>query len=420
MRIAIVAEKPRNCEKAFASTLDHVTNHLAARGHSLLLLASEDLTRARRNVKRIELPSFTLPFVSEPKMVAPLAAGRELRRHLKSFQPHVVHLMNPFSVGLLALREARRLSAAVVASYHREIEGWPPPYQLCLADDVRWAYLRWIYNRADVSLCSSESTRFQLQLRGLRGMKVWRPGVNVELFHPHRRDEGWRRRLSGDSPDRPLLLYTGGSHPSNGLGVLRDMLDELEDVRLAVAGEGVGDDQVQRLFEDTGTALLGPLEGLDLARAYASADLLVTTAGDGGGSRSILEGMASGLPVVAAATGAGMELVSDCERGFLYWPDDAEDLAEAVRLFLSYRDCGRRLQSRARAYAESRSWSKAVGRLLAYYEDTLAHRPVPQRRAEREGWGPVSGLEEFLGGMGEAPRAEPVPLGAAIDDPSDR
>ena len=403
MRIAIVAEKTRTCEKDFASTLDQVTNHLAARGHSLLLFASEDLAWTGKNVQKVELPHFVLPLVSEPKMVAPLSVRREMRRQLRVFQPDVVHLMNPCFLGLLGLREARRLEAPVVASYHREIAGWPPPYQSSPVDDIRWAYLRWIYNRTDVSLCPSKFTRFQLQLEGFKGIKVWSPGVNVALFHPHRRDAMWRDRLSGGSPDQPLLLYTGDSHSNNGLAVLCDMLDRVEGVRLAIAGKGVGDDEVQNSFEGTNATLVKPLDGLDLARAYAS----------------ILEGMASGVPVVAAATGAGMELVSDCDRGFLYWPDDAEDLAEAIRLFLSYRDCGRRLGSRARTYAESQSWSKVVGRLLAYYEDALVQRPVLRHAAERERWRPMSGLEVLLGGMGEASRVEPVSLSAAIDDPGD-
>ena len=44
----------------------------------------------------------------------------------------------------------------------------------------------------------------------------------------------------------------------------------------------------------------------------------------------MLEGMISGLVVVATPTGGTPELVSDGENGLLFTPDDPEDLARKI------------------------------------------------------------------------------------------
>ena len=415
MRIAILAEK-LGCGNGFFSILDHVIYHLIARGHRVLLFAPQDTIKTGREAKLVELPTFGLPFGANVRVVSPFAARGMIRENLSTFRPDIVHLMNPVVTGLLGMRAARSLRVPVVASYHAQVEGWPPPYHVSLSDEARWAYQRCIYNSADVRLCPSDFTRFQLQLKGFRGMEVWGRGVNVQLFHPQRRSEAWRRRLSGGSPEAPLLLYTGHLSSNNGLRVLRDMLDQVQDVRLAIAGQGSERDEVKRVLGDRGTVFLGQLQDFDLACAYASADLLVTTGGEGS-TRSILEGMASGLPVVAAATGAGIEFVSDCERGFLFWPDDADDLAEAVRLFLSYHDYGRRLGRRARAYAEAHSWSKAVGRLLAHYERALVQHRTLDAALGR--WTPIPELRDWLPGVPSAAKVERVSVSVAMDDSRD-
>jgi glycosyltransferase involved in cell wall biosynthesis len=75
--------------------------------------------------------------------------------------------------------------------------------------------------------------------------------------------------------------------------------------------------------------LLGPRD--DLARAYHALDVHLVASRQEGGPKSVLEAMASGVPVVSTRVGQAAELIADGENGLLAEVDDVEALAAALQ-----------------------------------------------------------------------------------------
>jgi phosphatidylinositol alpha-1,6-mannosyltransferase len=73
----------------------------------------------------------------------------------------------------------------------------------------------------------------------------------------------------------------------------------------------------------------------DVAPYYQCADLLILPSYKEGLPNVVLEAMASGLPCVAARASGSRELIVEGETGFTYLPDDARELATAVRACLA-------------------------------------------------------------------------------------
>ena len=73
----------------------------------------------------------------------------------------------------------------------------------------------------------------------------------------------------------------------------------------------------------------------DMPAFYASLDLLVSASRQEGLPVALLEGMASGLPVVATRVGAVPQVVADGITGLLVEPDSPEALAEAMERALA-------------------------------------------------------------------------------------
>jgi glycosyltransferase involved in cell wall biosynthesis len=105
----------------------------------------------------------------------------------------------------------------------------------------------------------------------------------------------------------------------------------------------------------------------DLARAYQQVDLCLVTSRQEGGPKSVLEAMASGVPVVSTRVGQAAELIRDGENGLLADVDDLEALTRAVRGVYKEGTLAGRLRDAGRATAEAHAEERLDplwGRLL--------------------------------------------------------
>ena len=154
-----------------------------------------------------------------------------------------------------------------------------------------------------------------------------------------------RRRLAerhAIAADRPWLLAVAMMRPGDKLASYRIMGESLmalaeRDWRLLVVGAGPAEDEVRAALRPLGTervVYLGQIQGEDLPRYYAAADLLFWPAVNEAYGMALLEAQASGLPVVAGAAGGVPAIVEHGVTGFLAPPRDARALGEALAVLI--------------------------------------------------------------------------------------
>lgn len=145
-------------------------------------------------------------------------------------------------------------------------------------------------------------------------------------------------------------------------------------LRLAIIGEGEAREQCLELLRQAGAADLAwlPGERSDTAELLRGMDVFVLPSLGEGTSNTILEAMASGLPVVATHVGGNPELVREGTTGALVPPADADSLASALRGYIADPE-RRRLHGRAaRAEVERRfSMEAMVNGYLEVYDRVL-------------------------------------------------
>ena len=113
-------------------------------------------------------------------------------------------------------------------------------------------------------------------------------------------------------------------------------------LRLLIVGEGESRDTCLRLLNQHGVGQLAwlPGERADIPALMAAMDIFVLPSLGEGISNTILEAMATGLPVIATRVGGNPELVQEGITGQLVSPADPDALAQAL---LGYaRDTDRR------------------------------------------------------------------------------
>jgi glycosyltransferase involved in cell wall biosynthesis len=112
----------------------------------------------------------------------------------------------------------------------------------------------------------------------------------------------------------------------------------------------------------------------EIARALAACDVLAAPSRNEGMGRALVEAMALGVPVVAAAVGGIPAVVGDGEGGRLVPAGDAAALAEALVELGVDHGLRAKLAAAAPARAEAFSAEAAAAALRAVYDEVARER----------------------------------------------
>jgi glycosyltransferase involved in cell wall biosynthesis len=157
-------------------------------------------------------------------------------------------------------------------------------------------------------------------------------------------------------------------------------------LRLAIIGDGMLREEAERLLHSADAANLAWFAGErnDVPEIMRGLDLFVLPSLREGISNTILEAMASGLPVLATRVGGNPELIEHGETGLLVPPADPLAMAEAMRTYLAEPGQLIRHGQAGRKRAEKEfSVKSMVDGYLAVYDSVLQgqKRPLPHLRS---------------------------------------
>jgi sulfoquinovosyltransferase len=158
------------------------------------------------------------------------------------------------------------------------------------------------------------------------------------------------------------MLYVGRLAKEKRVKDLWDILLELQvehpNCRLCFVGTGPQHEELEtKMFgqDHPSVVFLGELHGLELAQAFASADVFVFPSDSETLGFVVLEAMASGLAVVAARAGGVPSLIDDNRTGYLCAPGNTREYVQ--RLSQLQEDSSLRFHMGEQAREETEQWS---------------------------------------------------------------
>jgi glycosyltransferase involved in cell wall biosynthesis len=161
-----------------------------------------------------------------------------------------------------------------------------------------------------------------------------------------------------DGPPRAVSVarLSAVKDPLTLLLAARHVLDREPTFRLDLVGDGPLRTEVEASIATLRLGEAVRVHGaLDDVRAVLSgASFFVLASISEGMSLTLLEAMATGLPVVATRVGGNPEVVADGETGLLVPPREPEALADAMLWMLRRPDARQRMGSAARRRVEDR------------------------------------------------------------------
>ena len=290
-----------------------------------------------------------------------------LGRELDGFRPDVVHVLNPVVLGLWGTALAKQRNLPLLSSYHTDITQYAKHLRLSFLSRPSRVFLRDVHNQAHVNLCTSMPMVNSARGLGIDRVRLWPKAVDTQLFHPSRRTDAMRRKLSDGESDKPLMVYVGRLSHEKRLDWLYAPVRQLEGVRLAFVGSGPAEGWLRDRFRGTPTVFTGYLSGDALAAAYASADVFAFPSDTETLGFVAMEAMASGVPAVGARAGGIPDVIQHDRNGLLFTPGDLGDLTAQVERLLFDVELRQRLGAQARADMEEHGWRAATDALVGFY-----------------------------------------------------
>lgn len=180
-------------------------------------------------------------------------------------------------------------------------------------------------------------------------------GVDVDAFQPGPRPVQGLRASLGLPAHAMLAGLVGRLSPEKApdlfVRAAALLRPSLPDAHFVLIGEGPMKTALREGIDGQGLgAHVHIVGGVDDVRpVYHDLDLLVSSSHSEAMPLALMEGMASGLPVVATRVGGVPEIVEHGGTGWLVAPRDAEDLAGRMHQMLTQPELRRRMGDQARA-----------------------------------------------------------------------
>lgn len=364
MRVAIFTETFLPKVDGIVSILCQVLRRLDEQGHQTILFAPAGAPAEYAGAKVVGVGGFRFPIYPELRVSIP--SGRNFDQ-VRTFQPDLVHAVNPFFLGPFGLNYARRLNLPTVASFHTDVARYAKHYGGGFFAPLLWAYMRKIHNSASLNLCPSSTVLRDLRAHGFERVRWWHRGVDTERFTPGPRDDALRAHLTDGHPNDFLVVYVGRHSPEKRLETIRDSLFRGAGIRLALIGHGPSHAKLKAYYAGTPTVFPGYMQGAELVAAYRAADVFLFPSTTETFGLVALEAMACGTPVIAARTGGVLDIVRDGVNGLYFDPERPEQIGELVRQLQGAPAWRNELAANALAHAQSRPWQSTMDQLIDYY-----------------------------------------------------
>jgi glycosyltransferase involved in cell wall biosynthesis len=372
----------------------HLSDELAVRGHSVVILApsgSRALVRESRRLVRLvtEDPRSvlkpgevkvlamgqTVPVTSARRggtVALPIDVARTIERFLASAPLDFTHVHEPFapSASAAALRHSRALN---VGSFHS-------PTERVLSTQVARRFIELFFGRLDARIATFSVTRDLISHFFPGDYEVVWPGVDLDRFTPAKEDGEVEIAYAAVEERAALRAF---------LRALRQLPPEprwratiwtprVEDV-LPRIGRGLR----------ARVGIAGPGEQ-SLADLLGRADVVVAASGIAPAVQPLLKGVAAGAVPIASRIPVYEEVLGEGEHGLFFEPGDSVVLSEQLARLIESRDLRESLRARCIAQREQLSWQRvgeqvdAIYRRLASRRHPLAPDPSMTHRLTRK------------------------------------
>lgn len=310
----------------------NLINHMPADAYRHAVIALTDITDFKNRIQRPDVQFFALN--KQPGHV--LWIYPQLYRLFRQLKPAIVHTRNLAALEATVPAWAARVPARIHGEHGRDVGDFDGTNKKC--QWIRRIYSPFVKHYITLSQDLAHYLTHSVGIGAKRVTQIYN-GVDTSRFHP----SSQRQDIPGSPFNKAGLWLVGTAGRmqtvKNQTNLARAFVQAInaeprlrERLRLVMVGDGPLRNESLAILESAGLAELAwlPGERKDIPDVMRGLDCFVLPSLGEGISNTILEAMASGLPVIATAVGGNPELVDDARTGHLVPAADPGAIARAI------------------------------------------------------------------------------------------
>jgi 1,2-diacylglycerol 3-alpha-glucosyltransferase len=320
-------------------SLQLIFDGLQKRGHQVTIFAPRFPGYTDDQPGVVRLPS--LKYLNDPPIyVAVLGTPRSTwslsRKHFD-----VLHAHSPLTVGLLAYLTASTKNLPLIYTYHTSITDYTHYLKVIGGTGVIRHAARWFSTAStnlgdQIVVPSPKFHRLLLEQTVKKPIHIIPNGIDLSNFKTAKNPGSFKNRL-GLKPDAQILLSVGRVDPEKRLDFLIDafvrIADRVPEAHLVFAGDGSARKKLEEHAAATKVSerihFLGMVNRSELPNLLHDATVFLSASTTEVHPISVIEAIASGLPLVAVRDEAFEGMIIENENGYLT-PLDVEVYANTL------------------------------------------------------------------------------------------
>ena len=308
-------------------SLQLISEGLQRAGHQVTIFAPRIPGYTDDKPGIVRLPS--LKYLNDPPIyVAVLGTPRSTwsltRKHFD-----VLHAHSPLTVGLLAYFTASTKNLPLIYTYHTSITDYTHYLKIIGGTGVIRHAARWFSTTStnlgdQIVVPSPKFHRLLLEQKVTKPIHTIPNGIDLSQFKVAKKPGSFRSRL-GIKPDAPILLSVGRVDPEKRLDFLIDafagLADRIPQAHLVFAGDGSARKKLEAHAANTKVNerihFLGMVNRVELPDLLHDATIFLSASTTEVHPISVIEAIASGLPLAAVQDEAFEGMIVENENGHL-------------------------------------------------------------------------------------------------------
>ncbi len=276
--------------------------------------------------------------------VAPPISRRRLQL-IEAFHPDIIHIHNEFGIGLSGVMAAKMLKVPLVYTLHTMYDDYlyyiSPRPLLGVTKRLSHRYFKFLAKNASALTGPSKKCEEYFHEVGVyKPVTVVPNPVELDMFMPENISEtdkaAFRKRYNLDD-DVMIACFVGRLGREKSVDVLLEYwakaMTPQDRIHLIVIGDGPCKDELEEQAKELGISEMvtftGAIQHDELPPYLASCDIYITASLSDTNSISMLEGMATGLPVLQRLDPLNEDQVRNGINGYVF--NSPEEMAARLR-----------------------------------------------------------------------------------------